>query len=245
MQLLDRRRTLLLLIAALALVALLPLATRSHEEPAAAITPAQLVIPGLDVAQLQWYVVRGGVPATSTPIAAPLREPRVRTSLVPQDRVRRGERVFRSRPEGYDPAAIVIHATGSGAPGSAFRSVGELGRFFSRPAARAASHYGVGRGGEILRYVDDDDAAFHVATRGWNDISIGIELLNDNTGTQPFTAAQLAATSHLVRSLAVRHRIPLEGVVRHRDVQPTDRSDPARNFPWTAWRRALAQPASN
>lgn len=181
-----------------------------------------------------------GVPDEWTPIGIARAQPVVAERLVRQ--YRGHARVYRERPAGFMPAAIVVHGTGSGRPGSEFPSVEALGAFFASPSTRAAAHYGVGRDGRIMRYVRDEHAAFHVATPGWNDVSVGIELLNDNTGAQPFPEPQLAAATELVRHLAASYDIPLEAVVRHRDVQPADRSDPAANFPWTEWKAGLAAP---
>jgi N-acetyl-anhydromuramyl-L-alanine amidase AmpD len=159
--------------------------------------------------------------------------------MIPQYRRNGAARVYRDRAPGFAPAAIVMHATGGGAPGSGFRSVAQLHRYFARPGSRAASHYGIDRDGRIMQFVATGEAAFHVATPGWNDISIGIELLNDNSGTDPYPPAQVDAATRLVRWLATEYDIPLEAIVRHRDVQPADRSDPVA-FPWAAWKAELA-----
>ncbi|MCW2955319.1 MAG: N-acetylmuramoyl-L-alanine amidase [Thermoleophilia bacterium] len=242
MERLPTHRTPLVAVLAVALTATLTLLApfwgKVPAELGALIRPAQLEQPA---ALLHLRVLQGGPTATTTSIAAPSTQPEVRDALVPQYRAAGSARVYRERPAGFAPVAIVLHATGSGAPGSEFGSVDRLGSFFARPAARATSHYGVGRDGRILQFVGDEAAAFHVAARGWNDVSIGIELLNDNTGSQPFPRAQLMATTRLVRALAANYDIPLEAIVRHRDVQPADRSDPAGNFPWRAWRAALGR----
>lgn len=191
-----------------------------------------------DFALLQWHALRGGAPATLTPISPPDRAVRMAEQLVDQYRPA-GHRVYRERPHGYEPKAIVMHATGSGEPGSGFSTARELGEFFARPSTHAAAHYGVDREGRVARYVDESHAAFHVATPGWNDVSIGIELLNDNSGRQGYPPAQLAAARRLVQAIAARHDIPLEGVVTHASVQPSDRRDPV-GFPWRRWHASLA-----
>lgn len=165
-------------------------------------------------------------------------EPVVRQRLLTQSRHDGHVGLFGSRPDGYRPAAIVIHATGSGRPGSEFTSLDRLGDYFQRQGI-AASHYAIDRTGHIVQFVSVDSAAFHVSKLGWNGISIGIELLNDNTGTQPFPSAQLHAARRLVRHLGARYGIPVEAVVQHRDIQPQDRRDPADNFGWEAFTRSL------
>ena len=147
----------------------------------------------------------------------------------------------RKRPAGWKPVAIVLHGTGSGLPGSEFSSPAALRRYFIRSQRPASAHYAIGRDGSILHMVGDSRAAFHVSADGWNEISIGIELLNDNTGRQPFPKVQMRSLRLLVQALGMRYGIPVEAVVRHRTVQPKDRSDPARNFPWKPFIRSLTQ----
>ena len=189
----------------------------------------------------QWLELRGGSPDRVTTMARPNRRLDLRAAMLRRDRLGGRHRVHRDRPVGFTPAAIVVHATGGGEPGSGFGTLGELHRFFARPSARASSHYAIDRAGRILRMVDDDDAAFHVATAGWNDISIGIELLNDNSGAEAYPSAQLAALTQLVRTLGARYDIPVEAVVRHSTIQPEDRRDPV-GFPWRSWLLSLSGP---
>ena len=181
----------------------------------------------------QWIELRGGRPSTFTAMGVPDRRFDLRRQLLQRERMGGEHRVHRDRPDGWRPTAIVLHATGSGEPGSGFTTLDETYRFFARPAARASAHFAIDRAGRVLQLVDVDDAAFHVATPGWNDVSIGIELLNDNSG-EPYPAAQRAALTQLVRTLGVQFGIPVEGVVRHATVQPSDRRDPVA-FPWRAW----------
>lgn len=151
-------------------------------------------------------------------------------------------RNFGTRTEGLQPVAIVLHATGGGAPGSGYRTLRELHRRFDG-TVHVSAHYGIDRAGRVMRYVDDESRAWHTAARGWNDVSIGIELLNSNSGVEPFPPAQIKATQRLVRALGTRYDIPAQFVVRHRDVQPWDRSDPAGNFPWQRFRTQVVRQA--
>lgn len=147
-------------------------------------------------------------------------------------------RNFGERPEGVRaPLAIVLHATGSGRPGSEYRSLARLKKRFNGKA-EVSAHYGIDRRGRIAQYVPDNARAWHTAAEGWNDVSIGIELLNDNSGTQPYPAAQMRSAERLVKSLAEKYGIPMEFIVRHGDVQPWDRRDPVA-FAWRDFRRAL------
>lgn len=171
-------------------------------------------------------------------------EPSIQRRLLSQTRHDGHAGLFTSRPNGYGPVAIVIHATGSGNAGSEFASLDALGDFFQRQGV-AASHFAVDRRGRIMQFVSEDRAAFHVSRPGWNGISIGIELLNDNTGSQPFPVAQMRATRQLVKYLGTRHGIAAEAVVQHRDIQREDRSDPASNFRWDAFTRSLVDESAS
>ncbi len=206
------------------------------QQPSSAAAPAR---PLMESAVERRDRLMGTTLTTWTPMRAALREPRIGLARLRQTSHGGHEGLFTSRPQGYKPVAIVLHATGSGELGSEFVDLASLGAFFQRQGV-AASHYGIARDGSIAQYVDDGQAAFHVARPGWNGISIGVELLNDNSGAQPFTSAQLRAARDLVLSLGARYGIPVEAVVQHRDIQPEDRSDPAANFPWSSFRRSLA-----
>ncbi|MCC6991688.1 MAG: N-acetylmuramoyl-L-alanine amidase, partial [Acidobacteria bacterium] len=58
-------------------------------------------------------------------------------------------------------------------------------------------HYVIGRDGQIEAGIPEELAASHAV--GWNQRSIGIELVNNGDGVDPFPPAQLAALEGLVR----------------------------------------------
>jgi N-acetyl-anhydromuramyl-L-alanine amidase AmpD len=181
------------------------------------------------------------ITAGTTRMREPSTEPLIQRHILRQTRHDGHVGLYTDRPAGFRPVAVVLHATGSGQPGSEFPDTGALGAFFQRQGV-AASHYGIGRDGTIAQYVDERHAAYHVSRPGWNGISIGIELLNDNTGSQPFPPAQLRSARALVATLGKRYGIPVEAVVPHHAIQPEDRSDPASNFPWESFVDSLAAP---
>lgn len=187
-----------------------------------------------------WPTIKQG----STRMREPAAQPVIRTRLLRQTRHDGHVGLYTNRPSGFRPVAVVLHATGSGEPGSEFPDTVSLGTFFQRQGV-AASHYGIGRDGTIAQYVDERYAAYHVSRPGWNGISIGIELLNDNTGSQPFPPAQLRAARTLITTLGSRYGIPVEAVVPHRAIQPEDRSDPAANFPWASFVGSLVPPGAS
>ena len=144
---------------------------------------------------------------------------------------------------------IIIHATGGPSCQSGrvvFSDPGTVERiraFFARSGA-VSIHYIVGRDGEVAKGVPEDEIAFH--TNGFNDRSIGIELINRGDGTDSFSEVQLAALAKLVEDIRRRHAIRLDNVVGHEDVDRSTfqcggrlvrrKQDPGRAFPWSQFR---------
>ena len=93
---------------------------------------------------------------------------------------------------------------------------------------------------------------------GWNQRSIGIELVNNGDHRDPFPQVQLDALVRLAREIRRRHpAIALARVLRHSDVDHTNfpaaefgvgctafrrKLDPGDAFPWDEFKRALATP---
>jgi N-acetylmuramoyl-L-alanine amidase len=116
-------------------------------------------------------------------------------------------------------------------------------------------HYVIGRDGAIVVGVPEAMAASQAI--GWNQRSIGIELVNNGDGVDPFPAAQLDALVQLAREIRQRHpAITLEHVLRHSDVDQTTfaaglhgracsayrrKLDPGDAFPWADFKAALAR----
>lgn len=155
--------------------------------------------------------------------------------------------------------AIIIHSLGGpdcrdGRP--FFRAVDGDARQWLATFNRlpiVSIHYVIGRDGEVAAGVPENVAATHAT--GWNQRSIGIELVNNGDGTDPFPAPQLTALVQLVRAIRDRHPAILPArILRHSDV---DRSlfpaarfggacagyrrklDPGDAFPWDAFRTAV------
>lgn len=108
--------------------------------------------------------------------------------------------------------------------------------WFRNPEANVSAHYGISRAGEIVRYVEEEDAAWHAgevvrptaelvrARPGVNPnlYSIGIE--NEGTGREPPTEEQLRANVWLVQDIAARHpgvKIDRTHVIGHREIKRT------------------------
>ena len=116
-------------------------------------------------------------------------------------------------------------------------------------------HYVIGRNGTIAAGVPETMAASQAI--GWNQRSIGIELVNNGDGVDPFPPAQMDALVQLAREIRQRHpAITLEHVLRHSDVDQTTfpagrhgracsayrrKLDPGDAFPWDDFKAALAR----
>ncbi|MEI7770293.1 MAG: N-acetylmuramoyl-L-alanine amidase [Chloroflexales bacterium] len=151
------------------------------------------------------------------------------------------ERVQMTRPH-YEPGKpgrvrmIVLHAT-------AGRNPGDLGwlRVGGDERRPVSVHYYISKAGQITQLVDDADIAWHAGQSRWtvdgrevngcNAVSVGIELENLNSGYDPYPPAQYAAALWLCRDLAARHQVPRGQLVRHLDIAPGRKTDPA-GFPW-------------
>jgi N-acetyl-anhydromuramyl-L-alanine amidase AmpD len=126
-------------------------------------------------------------------------------------------------------------------------------------------HYVIGREGTVARGVRENIIAYHAGNPDVNGRSIGIELVNDGDGKDPFPAAQVDALVRLIKDIRTRYSIPLAGIVRHADVDQRictcpwteqeqlvsegkgivgypRRPDPGAAFPFDLVRSAVAQP---
>lgn len=130
--------------------------------------------------------------------------------------------------------SLILHATAGSA---AFDSRIFLGL---EPAYPVSIHYYVRKTGQVDYYVRESDTAYHTgdsAFHGYQDyacnqISIGTELENANTGNDPYPEVQYNAVVDLWRGwLIPTYSIPRDWCARHLDISPGRKSDPA-GFPW-------------
>ncbi len=134
---------------------------------------------------------------------------------------------------------VVMHAAGGAYPGD--YNWLKNGGSVERPVS---VHYYIDKRGTITQFVADGDTAWHAGKSTWvvdgkkldytigcNPVSIGIELENRNTGTDPYPAEQYNAALWLVRQLVAEYGIPSHQLVRHRDIAPDRKTDP-NGFPW-------------
>jgi hypothetical protein len=130
----------------------------------------------------------------------------------------------------------------SGAPGDAER----WKAFFDRHPFLGI-HYVVDREGVALASTPEDRVANHA--RDNNDSTIGIELVHDGDGEEPFAPKQIDALVRLLKSIRSRYDVPIENIKGHSDVDVRQFScggtryktkmDPGANVPWDRVRAAL------
>lgn len=144
-------------------------------------------------------------------------------------------------------ATVVIHAIGgpmcrdgqvvfSGAPGDAKR----WKKWFERQPSLSI-HYIIDRDGNIEQGITEGKVAWHA--RGRNKDSIGIELLNNGDGVEPYPQKQLSALTTLVKQIMDRHKaVSVDRVLRHSDIDKRTfecagqrlplKQDPGAKFPY-------------
>lgn len=140
------------------------------------------------------------------------------------------------RPAGVAIDAIIVHDTET--PG--VTKAQTIANHFLNPRSQVSAHYIIGKAGEVMQCVADERRAWHAGPSKYdgrekvNDFSIGIELVNAQTGRDPFTDAQYNSLITLTADLVTRHRIPLSRITGHRHVTnyPKIKRDPADNFDW-------------
>ncbi|MEB3328984.1 MAG: N-acetylmuramoyl-L-alanine amidase [Candidatus Sericytochromatia bacterium] len=141
--------------------------------------------------------------------------------------------------------AIVIHDTET--PG--VTEARTIVNWFQHPRSLVSAHYIIGKRGELVQCVPDARRAWHAGPSRLagrehvNDFSIGIELVNAQTGRDPFTEAQYRTLALLTVDLMGRWGISLSRIVGHREVTnyPGVKRDPADNFDWGRYRRDVAR----
>ena len=141
------------------------------------------------------------------------------------------------RPPGASIRYIILHDTET--PGVSEARV--IARHFRNPDSGVSAHFIIGKRGEILQCVPEAWRAWHAGESyiagldHLNDVSLGIELVNAQTGRDPFPRVQIASLEALLAHLMTVHGIPWSRVLGHRQItlKPEVKRDPADNFPWT------------
>jgi N-acetylmuramoyl-L-alanine amidase len=146
---------------------------------------------------------------------------------------------------------IVLHCTETPTLEEA-RAIGEK-ILYSGSRTGNSGHYYIDRDGQIYCYVTDDRVAHH--TKGYNQTSIGIEIVNSGryphwrhsahqAPTEKYTPAQIRATIELLKYLKKKYP-KISGLERHSDLDRTKipakdkpgilinrKIDPGPLFPW-------------
>jgi N-acetylmuramoyl-L-alanine amidase len=130
----------------------------------------------------------------------------------------------------------------SGAPGDA----GRWKTFFDKHPFLGI-HYVVDRQGRVEASTPENRRANHALNA--SESSIGIELVHNGDGVEPFSPAQLGALIKLLKEIRIRYPVAIENVKGHADVDTRTfacggkvykgRMDPGENFPWAHVRAAL------
>jgi N-acetylmuramoyl-L-alanine amidase-like protein len=130
----------------------------------------------------------------------------------------------------------------SGAPGDAER----WKKFFDHHPFLGI-HYVVDRDGVVLASTPEERIANHALDH--NDTTIGIELVHDGDGQEPFGNRQIEALVGLLKSIRSRYPIPIGNINAHSDVDVRTftcggtvyktKMDPGANFPWGRVRAEL------
>lgn len=138
---------------------------------------------------------------------------------------------------------IVMHATAN-------QSLSVAIDWFRRPESQVSAHYLVDKDGAIVQMVTDDKRAWHVGRsefqgdRDLNNISIGIEMVNNNDGIDPYPLSQIDMVNRLVRYLCFRHQIPADRIITHAEVAiPLGRKSDPLAFDMEALKLAVEQVA--
>lgn len=145
---------------------------------------------------------------------------------------------------GAEIRMLVVHAT----VGSYNSSLGWL----CNPLSRVSSHYLIRKDGHIAQLVADRHVAWHAGASSWHGLnkdaialgSLGIELENltgmeDFHGQDPYPTAQLAALHWLCAAKIAKYGIDRSMVVRHVDIAPGRKTDPAGFPDWPGFVASL------
>lgn len=142
---------------------------------------------------------------------------------------------------------LVMHATAGSHPGDY-----EWLRRGGSVQQPVSVHYYIAPDGAITQFVDDAHTAWHAGASAWrgletplgagittvNYCSLGIELSHANRADAPHRPEQIAAAIALARMLVGRYQIERANLVRHLDVAPGRKTDPAA-LDWTAFVAAV------
>jgi N-acetylmuramoyl-L-alanine amidase len=165
-------------------------------------------------------VASGAEPHAGSAAAA---KPAIQKRLIPYPKKRKREMAaYSKRHYGQykwalvDPKLIVIHYAVAGSIGAIYNTFAPDRpdvEFHQLPGV--CSHYGVGAGGGIAKFVPPSIRCRHVV--GLNHVAIGIEHVGFSDGEILNRPPQLNASLRLTQWLRCRFGIPIEGVIGHNE----------------------------
>ena len=142
---------------------------------------------------------------------------------------------------------IVIHSTATASLSSPLA-------WLCDPTSKASAHYLIDLDGTIFQLVLDENIAWHAGISQWkgrehvnpksgiptvNNCSIGIELVNANTGQMEYPKEQIYACAQLCKYLREEYGVAECDIIGHKDVAPGRKNDPL-GFDWEVFRQGLA-----
>lgn len=132
------------------------------------------------------------------------------------------------RPSGSKPSLIVVHGTAGTTAGD--RS------WIQAPRSQVSYHIHVGKNGTLVRFVLDEDRAWHAGESEWrgmpncNDYSLGIGLAGkSHTG---YTEGQYSSAGWAIARWMKTWDIPKSRIVGHYHVSPGRKTDPWYCMEW-------------
>ena len=155
-----------------------------------------------------------------------------------------------------DPAqsvrVLVVHATAGSSTEGAVSVMG---------ARRASFHWAVPDENEaahekfVWATAPERRAAWHVryhcshpdvchGAKGLNQLSLGVEIVNAQSGGDRFSDWQVQATADIARYAWAKYP-NLRHVVSHARLDPARRTDPGVNFPWEIFERLVLNPQTS
>lgn len=134
------------------------------------------------------------------------------------------------KPEPFGIDTVVLHSTCMPT-----NETMETVRHFQDPRSKVSSHYVVGKDGQVVQLVAEQDRAWHAGICQWqgrtdvNSCSIGIEMVHrDQDPNDDWPPAQVEAVARLLFDIRSRHRIPNDHVIFHSECAypPGRKTDP-------------------
>jgi hypothetical protein len=149
---------------------------------------------------------------------------------------------YGSRPASAIIDCAVLHATAG--------SLSATLAWFANPDSGVSAHFVIAKNGDVYQMVEEKRRAHHAGASSYqgrsdfNDFSVGIELVNDNNGIDPYPPDQFEASVELVTYLANKYGIERQWIVTHADISTVGKTDP-KGFPTHELVQRVYDPAAN